>query len=395
MKKNKAVFFFLIFVYLFIYAMGNTLPIFSANALEEGGMEDKLNENIIDQIENLDLDELQNYIDNLQGFTKQNVAQRLLDYIRGEDFDYVHLGEELTNVLFKKCREMFPAFACIIAVTLLSGLISSLNSGSIAKASSTIIYFISYVCALIPLLSVLTECILVSKNCITDMQTQMQLFFPIMLTLIAASGGSVTVGVSSPAVAFFSSTIVNVINSIVLPFTVVILALSIAGNFSNELNIGKFSAFFKSINKWIIGICVSVFGLFFTLQGITSSTYDGIVRRAAKYAIGNGVPIIGGFLSGGFDLAVAGGILIKNSLGSMSIFLMIFVLFEPLVLLICVNILLRFSAAVTQPFGDSRISNFLASTADNLNYCTASLLFTAFMYFLSIIILISSTEALL
>ena len=225
MKRHKAFFLLFIFVYLFIYMLSNPFPIFSANALEENGVEDKLNENIIGQIEKLDLNELQNYIDSLQGFTKQNVAQRLLDYIRGEEFDYVHFGEEITEVLFKKCREMLPSFACIIAVTLLSGLISSLTGGTIAKTSSTIIYFISYLCVLIPLLSVLIECIQVSKICIANMQTQMQLFFPIMLTLIAAAGGSVTVGVSSPAVAFFSSTIVNVIHCIVLPFTVVILAL--------------------------------------------------------------------------------------------------------------------------------------------------------------------------
>ena len=71
------------------------------------------------------------------------------------------------------------------------------------------------------------------------------------------------------------------------------------------------------------------------------------------------------------------------------------VLFEPLVLLIAVNILLRLVAAVVQPVGDSRISDFLGETADNLNYCTASLLFTAFMYFLAIIILVVSTEAIL
>ena len=113
-----------------------------------------------------------------------------------------------------------------------------------------------------------------------------------------------------------------------------------------------------------------------------------------KYAIGNGVPIIGGFLSGGFDLAVAGSILIKNALGSMSIFLMVAVLFEPIILLISVSVMLRFTAAVTQPFGESRISDFLEETAGNIQYVTAGLLFTAFMYFLSILLIVFASEAL-
>jgi stage III sporulation protein AE len=131
------------------------------------------------------------------------------------------------------------------------------------------------------------------------------------------------------------------------------------------------------------------------MQGITSATYDGIVRRAAKYAIGNGIPIVGGFLSGGFDLAVAAGILIKNSLGSMGIFLMISALFKPLVLLISVNLLLRLVSAIAQPFGASKISDFLSQIADDLNYCTAGILLSAFMYFICIIIAICSTEMLI
>ena len=65
-----------------------------------------------------------------------------------------------------------------------------------------------------------------------------------------------------------------------------------------------------------------------------------------------------------------------------------------LVSLIATNILLRLTAAVTQPFGDGRISDFLGETADNLHYCTAGLLFTAFLYFLTILLMVYSSEAL-
>lgn len=362
---------------------------------EENTAEEKLNETILDQVDKLELDELEKYLQSLGNFTDKRIEERLLDYIRGEEFDYTNFWNGIFQVLFQKVQEILPSFSCIAAVTLLLGILSSLKSGSISASTGEIVYLIGFICALIPLLAVLTECLQTTMDCVVSMQTQMQLIFPLMLTLMAATGGALSIGVSRPAVAFFSSTIVTVISKVVLPFTIVIIALSIAGNCSQELKISKFGNFFKSINKWVIGICVSVFGLFFTLQGMTAATYDGIVRRAAKYALGNGIPIIGGFLSGGFDLAVAGGILIKNALGSMSIFLMLFILFEPLILLISVNLLLRFTSAITQPFGDSRVSTFLTETADNLNYCTASLLFTAFMYFLSIIIMIASTEALI
>ena len=66
---------------------------------------------------------------------------------------------------------------------------------------------------------------------------------------------------------------------------------------------------------------------------------------------------------------------------------------EPILLLCSVNILLKFCSAITSPFSDSKISDFLSDTADALNYLNASILFTAFLYLLSIVIFISCAGA--
>ncbi len=355
--------------------------------------DETLNESIEEQLSQLDLKALEEYLQSLEGYSDESLTERLLAYVKGADFDYKGFGSRLSTLFFAKAREILPAFACIAAVALLSGLISTLKSNGGEQTSSEMIFLITYAAALLPLLSVLTEVFTLSMNSISSMRKQMQIVYPLMLTLMAAGGGSVSAAVCRPAVAFFSTTIVSAIDGVVLPLTITIIAFSMAEKLTKELKIGKFTDFFKSMNKWIIGICISVFGIFFTLQGITAASYDGVVRRAAKYAIGTGIPIVGGFLSGGFDLAVAGSVLIKNSLGSMSIFLMLSVLFEPLVLLISANVLLRLTAAITQPFGEGRISDFLSETADNLRYCTAALLFTAFLYFLTILVMIFSAEA--
>ena len=385
---------FIVLISLFILVFPKGRLFFASAEGQTSGVENELNESIKEQIERLDLEELQNYLNGLEGLNDATVAERLIAYIGGEEIDYAGFGKQIVSVLFSKVRDILPAFACIAAITLLSGLINALKSGINGHTSAEMIFLIAYGAALIPLLAVLTECIGACVQCVSSLQKQMQLIFPLMLTLMAASGSTLSVSVCRPAVGFFCTTIVSVIHKVVFPITITVILFSLAANLTKELKIGKFTAFFKSINKWIIGICVSVFGIFFTLQGITAATHDGVVRRATKYAIGNGIPIIGGFLSGGFDLAVAGSVLIKNSLGTMGVFLMIAILFEPIVLLISINLLLRLTAAITQPFGDSRLSDFLAETADNLHYCTAGLLMTAFMYFLSIMLMVYSTEAL-
>ncbi len=394
MKRRRykiGLFFISLFILFFLCSFGTGTILACA---EEELPEEELNDVIQEQIELLDLKALQEYVDSLGVYSSESVAERIFSYIKTGSVNYEGLWMQVKTVLFAKIREVIPAFACICAITLLSGLIALMRSGSNAHTTADMIFLLTYMATLIPLFSVLSECVQTSLEATSAMQTQMQLIFPLMLTLMAASGGTLTASVCRPAVGFFATNIVSVIHSVVFPITVCIFLLSTASNLTKELRLGKFTTFFKGINKWIIGICISAFGIFFTLQGITAVNYDGIVRRAAKYAIGNGIPIVGGFLSGGFDLAVAGSVLIKNSLGSMSIFLMLAVIFEPLVLLISVNVLLRLTAAITQPFGDGRISDFLEETAGNLHYCTAGLLFIAFLYFLSIMLMICASEAL-
>ena len=380
--------------FLFIHATKSA----SADSVTDGEVQSAANmleESILEQLEQLDLAALESYVNTLEDGNKKNVVERLLAYINGDGMDYQSFGQGLLQAFFQSVQSILPTFACVTAISLLSGLISTLKSDTNGKTSAEMIHLITYVGALIPILAVMIECFSSCISCVTEISKQASVIFPLMLTLLSAGGGTVSAAICRPAVAFFATTIIYLVQAVVFPVTILIVVFTIAGNLTKEMKINKFTAFFKSINKWIIGVCVSVFAIFFTVQGITSSTYDGVVRRAAKYAIGNGVPIVGGFLSGGFDLAIAGSVLIKNALGSMGIALLFFIIFEPLLLLIAVNILMRLVSAVTQPFGDSQISDFLGETADNLRYCLAGLLLSAFLYFLIILLLICSSGAIL
>jgi stage III sporulation protein AE len=383
----------LVFIHLCVFSLSGQSFVYAS--AEGSDAQEKLNQNIIEQIENLDLSALEAYIRSLGKWGEATIVERIFAYIQGNDFQYGDFWRDIFGILFEKFEELLPIFTSVTAIALLSGILSGISSGTKGNSATEFIYTICYITALIPLLGVLTRCFSQTSASVLEMQKQMQILFPIMLTLMAASGGALSVQLAQPAVAFFSTTIVTVIERVVLPFTLTIIVFSMADKLSKDLKVSRFGSFFKGMNKWIIGICVSVYGLFFSLHGITASTYDGIVRRVAKYAIGSGVPIVGGFLSGGLDLAVAGSVLIKNSLGSLGIVLMLSVLLEPVLLLIATSILLRLVSAITQPFGDGKISDFLGESAENLNYCTASVLLTGFMYFLTIIIFIASTEALL
>lgn len=191
-----------------------------------------------------------------------------------------------------------------------------------------------------------------------------------------------------------SEIIVNIISTVVLPVAVMLVVICMVGNMSEEIKLNNFAALFKSINKWVLGISLTAFTVFLTVQGVTSATYDGLSFKAAKYAISNSVPIIGGFLSGGFDLMIAGSVLIKNALGSCSLLLLVSAILVPFVQLVVFSLFLKLTAAVTEPVGDGKISGFLTSLSGTVNYFIAGILAVAFMYFITLLLLICSSNTL-
>ena len=119
---------------------------------------------------------------------------------------------------------------------------------------------------------------------------------------------------------------------------------------------------------------------------ITGNTLGAIGKKSGD--------LIGGFLGSGFDLVIAGSVLIKNAVGSCGILLLVLVVASPLFQLVAYNLFLKLSAAVTEPVGDTGISDFLGSLSKTVNFFTAGLLAVSFMYFMTMLLLICSSNTL-
>ena len=150
---------------------------------------------------------------------------------------------------------------------------------------------------------------------------------------------------------------------------------------------------FKNILRWLIGLSFGLFGLFLTVQGISSGGFDGITLRTVKYLVSGSVPVVGGFLSGSVDLVLAGSALIKNALGSFSVLLLVSVVLKPLLLLAAMQLFLRVSAAAAEPVG-GKIPCLLSRLAGDMGYFTASLLTVAFLHFLTLLLFVCSSGVL-
>lgn len=363
----------------------------SALTAEEEAAIEQLQEEVQKLLEALDTEELEAYLATLPQYEGSDLKEMLASIVTGDfSLDYSSLWQSVLALVWEEGKVMLPAFAVILAVTLLCGILNSAKNGFLKSTMTDIIHFAAYLSVGAVLLSVLISVLQAGFSAIGSMQRQMQIIYPILLTLIAASGGAVSAGIYRPAVAFLSSAVCEMFTAVVLPTSVVVIVLTFVGSLSDEVRTSKLGDFFKSVNKWLIGLALGLLGIFLTVQGITAAQYDGISLRAAKYLVSGSVPIVGGFLSGGLDLVLAGSALIKNAVGSFAVFLLFGAILRPVLLFAAFQLFLRLSAAVAEPVG-GRISAFLSRLASDCGFFLAGLCCIAFLYFLTLILLVCST----
>ncbi len=394
--KRRRRIFLLALLLLFIVAM--FLPMGSnergrvlAESDEEEAALEQLGVTVDELLESLDTSELEAYLDTLADFKDVPLKEKLSSLITGDyALDYSSLGESVLHFVWKEAETMLPAFAVILAVALLCGVLNSLKNGFLHSTMSDIINFVGYISVGAVVFACLVDVLNGGFSAVSNMKKQMDLIYPILLTLMAASGGGVSAAIYRPAVAFMSGAITNLFSTVVMPIAVVVIVLSFLGNLNEDVRTDKLGEFFKSVSKWIIGLALGIFSVFLSVQGITAAQYDGVSLRAAKYVISGSVPIVGGFLSGGVEIVVAGSALIKNALGSFALFLLFGVLLRPVLLFTALQLFLRLSAAATEPAG-GKISAFLSKLAGDTGYFLAAILSVGFLYFITLLLIIFST----
>lgn len=392
-NRRKFCFFaFLLSLLFCVFLLPQTVSAKGAeNDDEEAAALEELQKNIEELLKSLDTKELQDYLDSLTEWRGTDVKEKLASLISGDyRLDYSSLAGSVFALVWDECKLILPAFAVVLAVALLCGILNSAKSGFIHSTMSDIINFVGYISVGAVTLACLIGVLEAGFTAIGEMRKQMEIVYPLLFTLMAASGGTVSAAIYKPALVFMSGTIVELFTSVVLPTSIAVVVLAFVGNLSEEVRTEKLGELFKSVNKWLIGLTFGLFGILLSVQGIAAAQYDGLSLRAVKYVLSGSVPIVGGFLSGGLDLVLAGSALIKNALGSFSLFLLFGTLLRPVVLFAVFQIFLRLAAAATEPVG-GKISPFLSRLAGDVSYFLAGLLCIGFLYFLTLLLLVCST----
>lgn len=353
--------------------------------------EDKLSDAVEGQLKGINFGELEKILSNLGEeknlFEGKSFADNVKALLKGE-FENKDAFSVIMSIFLGEIVTFMPLLATIIAIAILCSLLTSLQLKQNSQGTSSIIYFACYGAVILSVSVTVLYMVTLTRNTVKIMQDQMNIVFPILLSLMTAIGGTTSVAVYQPMVAILSTFISELMILVILPLFIFSYVFNIVGNINPALKLKKFSDFASSLTKWILGIVFTVFTAFLSVRGITASAYDGISYKTAKYAISKYIPIIGGYLSEGFNLIVAGSVLIKNAVGVTGLLLLGATIVVPIAKIAILILTLKLTAAILEPLAVSGFSEFVGGVAKSLSMLSVIILGVAFMYLITIMLII-------
>ena len=368
---------------------------------EEGAAEnevrEELEEKVSEGLDAIDFSELEEWAKQYgaDAAFSQGVEEMVRAVLNGEfTLGAERLSSVILNAVTGGIKSCIPAFAAIFAIAVMTSMMQGLSSGFLKDNTREIVHFACYA-AIIVILSVqITAVVIQVKEIVEGMCGFMQAVFPVLLTLITVLGSSAAAGVYSPLMAALSVGIGSVISSLVLPCFVAAVVLSIVGNISSNIKLGRLTKFFKSVAVFVLAGAFSLFAAFLTMQGLTGGIADSISVKTAKFAMQSYIPILGGYLSDGLDLALTGIILIKNAFGLVSVLVLFACVAVPVVQTAVFTLGLKLTAGLCEPIcSDKRRSDLLYGVSKNTSLLIAAPSGMAFMFIILVMLIIGTCNA--
>lgn len=372
-----------------LYSVISPLTTFCANDKLYNLSED-LNGRIIEELKEIDFSGFNDVIDELNAsntniFSIDNIKSKVYTIISGESaVNYSNFFASLFSNLVEMVAKYLPMLSLIIAIGVISNLLNGIKSKFNEKSTGNLINLVCFLSVAILIIGIVANLTKSTGTAIESMVRQMNILFPIMLTLMIGLGATATAGAFKPIVSIISTYVADFFNFFIIPLFMMSFIFGIISNLSDNIKLDKFSSFISSLFKWSVGLVFTLFFAIFSLQGIAVGSFDSLSIRTTKYTIKSYVPVMGGYLSDGMDLILSSTLLIKNSVGLVGVLMIITTILSPLLEIVVFSLMLKLVSAVLQPLGNSKTSNFLSTTSKSITMLSSAIIAIGFMYLISI-----------
>lgn len=388
-KKKRTIFLVLIICLLSISLF--IKPEYCVSASDD--IEESLTVTTSEIIDSIDLSGLEDIVAGLElnNLFGMSVSEKISSIISGEYFtNYSSIFSAILSLFFIDIRSLLPLIFTILAIGLLSSILNSFKSDS--NDTSDMVYFVCYGVVVILILISFKEILSSVSTVISNISSVMQIVFPILITLLVSIGSMSSISIYNPLVAVLTTAVDFVFEKLLYPIFILIFIFTVLGKLTNSIRLDKLNKFFMSTFKWVIGIVLTLFTGFLSIQGISAGRFDSISIKATKFALKSYIPLIGSFVADGMDFIVLGSILVKNTIGLVAIFILFIMIISPIVKMVVYKLLLQLTSGVLEVSGADKMSTFIQDIGKVLLLPIVILIGISFMFIITVALIMCTAN---
>ena len=208
MKKklfNKSIVYFLIFCLIILgFFWAKTINLSVRHEIFASSyslnITDDLSDEVNNQLEMLD-DGLEDILNDLGEreksiFDEENFGEKLQKLISGnQSYNFAEIMTLIGSLLLDNISGLLPILALITEVAILSSLLLKLRGKSLNKPLGDIIHFACFAVVVVTVLTFVLQLVKLTSSTLASLKNQMEISFPILLTLMTALGASSSVSI--------------------------------------------------------------------------------------------------------------------------------------------------------------------------------------------------------
>ncbi|MED4223768.1 stage III sporulation protein AE [Neobacillus cucumis] len=353
-------------------------------------------QNLVDQqLESLDLSDLQQYWEDITtkygGFLPESQKGSLYDFVKGDKkFSFNEWGKGILKFAFHEFVANGKLLGSLILLTIFSMFLQSMQNAFEQSTISKVAYSIVYMVLVILALNSFHIAISYTNEAIGTMTSFVLALVPLLLALIAASGGVVSAAFFHPVILFLMNSSGLIMQYIILPLLFLAVLLSIVSTISEQYKVTQLAALLRNWSIGLMGLFLTVFLGVISVQGASAAVTDGIAIRTAKFVTGNFIPVIGRMFTDATDTVVSASVLLKNTVGIAGVAILLIIVAFPALKILMISFIYKFAAAILQPLGGGPVIKCLDIISKSVIYVFAALGIVSLMFFLSITVIVAA-----
>lgn len=297
-------------------------------------------------------------------FLEENDIRNILENAIKGQVDNKNIITKIINIFGKEAKSTLGTLSSILAIIVIHSILKSISEGLENDSVSKLIYYVQYILIACLIMTNFSEVVKLVKEATINMVGFINLLIPLLTSLMVFTGSITTSSMLEPIILFAVNLIGNLIQGVLIPFVLVIAALSIVSKISDKVQINKLSNFMKSGVVWSLGIFLTIFVAIISLEGTLSSSVDGISAKTTKAVVSSAIPIVGKILGDAVDTVLGCGIILKNAVGIVGVVIIIGICITPILKLALVTISYKILASICEPIADEKIMKLLDQIGD-------------------------------